>query len=112
VSSSCVNIFLGGAARRMQRGSKIGFHQRHWPVEAMEAYYESWREEKGWETPFDFASWVYRDTQSETYADLSYMIARGVDAGFAVETKKVIATDEWFPSRIELVEAGVLRDAP
>lgn len=109
-SSSCVNIFLGGEGRRMMRGSKIGFHQRRWPVEAMEAYYENWREEKRWETPFDFASWVYRDTQTEMYNDLTFMISRGVDAEFAVRTKKVISSDEWFPPRAELVAAGVLRE--
>lgn len=109
-SSSCVNIFLAGEARRMMRGSKIGFHQRRWPVAAMEAYYERWREDKRWETPFDFASWVYRDTQTEVFNDLSYMIERGVDAAFAVETKKVASSDEWFPSRAELTAAGVLRE--
>lgn len=109
-SSSCVNIFLAGKARRMMRGSKIGFHQRHWPVDAMEAYFERWKEDKRWETPFDFASWVYQDTQTEMYTDLSYMISRGVDAAFAVRTKRVIAAEEWFPSREELTEAGVLRE--
>lgn len=109
-SSSCVNIFLAGKARRMMLGSKIGFHQRHWPVDAMESYYNRWADEKRWETPFDFASWVYQDTQSEMYQDLKFMVERGVDPAFAIETKKVLTSDEWFPSRQELTEAGVLRE--
>lgn len=109
-SSSCVTIFLAGDRRRMLLGSKIGFHQRQWPAGAMESYYTNWKSESDWEDPFDFASWVYEDTQSEMYAELVYMIDRGVDPRFAIETKRVLNADEWFPSRLELTRAGVLRD--
>lgn len=109
-SSSCVTVFLAGERRRMLLGSKIGFHQRQWPPDAMEGYYDRWRSESGWETPFEFSSWVYEDTQSEMYEELIYMIERGVDPLFAIETKRILNTDEWFPSRLELTRAGVLRD--
>ena len=108
--SSCVTIFLGGKARRMMLGSKIGFHQTSWSSGSTQNYYEKWREDEGWETPFDFASWLYEDTQSEVYEDLSYMIERGVDPAFAIRTKGVRNDDDWYPSRLELVQAGVLRD--
>ncbi|MCC1494362.1 ATP-dependent Clp protease proteolytic subunit [Cognatishimia sp. F0-27] len=106
-SSACVTVFLAGARRTMTRGSKIGFHQRSWNADAMADYYESVREEEGWETPFDFGSWVYSDTQTETFEELRYMIGRGVDPVFAIETKRMRG-DLWFPSRAELEEAGVL----
>ncbi|WP_246139553.1 hypothetical protein [Falsiphaeobacter marinintestinus] len=109
-SSSCVTIFLGGTSRRMLLGSKIGFHQRQWPADAMESYYTRWSDDSGWNTPFDFASWVYEDTQSEMHTELMYLIERGVDPVFAIKTKGVLNADEWFPSRLELTRAGVLRE--
>ncbi|MCE8509138.1 hypothetical protein KBY28_11825 [Ruegeria pomeroyi] len=108
--SSCVRIFLAGAGRRMLLGAKIGFHQTTWSPRSVEEYYTANREADGWETPFDFVSWVYEDTQSEVHDDLVYMIDRGVDAGFAVRTKGVRADDSWYPSRLELTRAGVLRE--
>lgn len=108
--SSCVDIFLGGKARRMLLGSKIGFHQRRWPPQAVERYYTEQREARGWETPFDFASWLYADTQTETYQHLTYMVKRGVDPGFAIQSKSVANDDEWYPSRLELFRAGVLTE--
>ncbi len=108
-SSSCVTVFLGGERRTMTRGSKIGFHQRSWAAGAIEAYYDSWRAEENWDTPFDFASWVYQDTQTETFKDLTYMIGRGVDAAFAIETKR-LRSGTWFPTRQTMLEAGVLTE--
>lgn len=108
-SSSCVTIFLAGNSRRMTRGSRLGFHQNSWSDEGMQSYFKDWREEENWDTPFDFASWVYQDTQHETAAQLEYMIGRGVDPLFAIETKKYRPI-MWFPARQELLAAGVLRD--
>ncbi|SMX40878.1 hypothetical protein [Maliponia aquimaris] len=108
-SSSCVTVFLAGARRTLERGGKLGFHQRSWSAEAMRTYYDSWRQDEGWETPFDFASWVYEDTQSEIHKEMTYMISRGVDPAFAIETKRMRSTI-WFPSRAELLAAGVLHE--
>lgn len=109
--SACVDIFLAGDRRRMTLGSKIGFHRRSWSPDSVESYYEDLREGQGWDTPFVFGSWIYEDTQREMYEYLSYMVSRGVDAGFAIETLKVDSGDEWYPSRIEMSAAGVLREA-
>lgn len=106
-SSSCVTIFLAGDSRQMTRGSKIGFHQRSWSSSGTASYYERWREDEGWDSPFDFASWIYRDTQTETWKELTYMISRGVDPEFAIETKRS-RSGIWFPTRLRLEEAGVL----
>lgn len=108
-SSSCVSIFLGGTRRELARGGKLGFHQRSWSPGAMESYYDKYAGEEGWETPFDFASWVYEDTQSELFKEMSFMQSRGVALEFAIETKRLRSTT-WFPSRRELVQAGVLTD--
>lgn len=108
--SSCVNIFLAGTSRRMLLGSQIGFHRRHWSPSSVEEYYNNQRESREWDTPFDFASWVYEDTQAEVYQHLAYMVSRGVEPGFAIRTKAVTNDDEWYPTRLELFRAGVLTE--
>ena len=108
-SSSCVRVFLAGQKRTMQRGSKIGFHSREWTPDAVESYYNNLREDKGWDTPFEFASWIYRDTYAEAYEDMTYAMSRGVAAAFAVEMHAPRDT-MWFPDRTELHGAGLLRD--
>lgn len=108
-SSSCVSILLAGARRTMSRGSKIGFHSRNWSTDAVRSYYEQWREDEGWNDPFDFASWVYSDTRVETYRELEFMLARGVEPGFAI---KIQAPRDkmWYPTRNELRASGILTE--
>lgn len=108
--SSCVPVFLGGTRRTMARGARIGFHQLSWNAEAVENYYNENRDHREWQTPFDFAEWMYEDTQTETYNRLAYMISRGVDAGFAVQTIRKPDTTMWFPLRPVLMAAGVLTE--
>lgn len=108
--SACVDVFLAGGRRRMTIGSSIGFHQRNWPSEAVHQYYRSERKSRRWATPFEFGSWIYVDTQREVYDHLSYMVARGVDPGFAIETLRTDPGGEWFPGRLRLIAAGVLRE--
>ncbi|MGR3760309.1 hypothetical protein ACUXV3_09305 [Roseobacteraceae bacterium NS-SX3] len=108
--SACVDIFLAGERRRMTLGSKIGFHQRSWAPQAVHSYYREWRGRENWATPFEFGAWIYQDTQQETYGRLSYMVSRGVDPGFAIETLKTAPDGEWYPSRLALTAAGVLRE--
>lgn len=108
--SSCVTIFLGGARRTMSRGSRIGFHQIFWSAENISSYYDREREEQGWQSPWDFAAWMYLDTQEEMYAHLTYIVSRGVDPGFAIETIKNPQAEMWRPRRRALIEAGVLTE--
>lgn len=107
--SACVDIFLAGNHRSMARGSRIGFHHRSWGPHAVQSYYRDQRKQMDWATPFEFGSWIYGDTQSEIYEHLAYMVSRGVDPAFAIETLQAVASEEWYPSRAELVAAGVLR---
>lgn len=108
-SSACVTIFLAGARREMARGSRIGFHQNSWNAEDIQDYYKYWRAQSHWHTPWDFATWLYSDTQHETAEQIAYMLSRGVEPAFAVETK-TYRPGMWFPTRQELEEAGVLRE--
>jgi len=109
--SSCVRIFLAGTKRTMSRGSLIGFHQFYWAAEDAKDYYDRKRADRGWDTPFDFAGWVYQDTQTEMHEHLSYMISRGVDPAFAVQSIAPRADEGmWTPYRPVLMAAGVLTD--
>ena len=42
--------------------SDIGFHAGWWAADSIEDYYNSEKKDEVWETPFDFASWLYEDT--------------------------------------------------
>lgn len=110
-TSACVDVFLAGNRRHVAHGAKIGFHQRSWAAEAVQHYYRSHRNRNNWDTPFEFGSWIYADTQTEIHDHLIYMISRGVEPGFVIETLKTAASNVWYPTHAELQAAGVLRDA-
>ena len=107
--SACTTVFLGGNQRTVDRGSRVGFHQSYWGAEAIEDYYNKSREEEGWQTPFEFASWLHQDTQDEILTDLEYLIERGVSAAFAIKTLQASSDDMWYPRRKQLEKAGVIK---
>lgn len=107
-SSSCVTVFLGGKARSMSRGSRIGMHSRWWAAADVQDYYERNKIEERWDTPFEFGAWIYEDTQAEVYQAISYVVSRGVDPAFAIEMHAP-RDAMWYPGRAELEKAGVLR---
>lgn len=109
-SSACVFVFLGGNKRTMQRGSKLGFHQTSWEASNIEAYYNETKEDEGWESVFDFASWIVDDTQKEVLIDFEYYLERNVSGKFAIKTLQATSDDMWYPRRKELEDAGVLID--
>ncbi|MEP1330821.1 hypothetical protein [Pseudophaeobacter sp.] len=108
--SACIDLFLAGKRRRMTFGSKLGFHHRSWGPKAVQNYYREWRKRKDWATPFEFGAWIYGDTQAEIYEHLTFMVSRGVDPGFAIKSMQAISSEEWYPSRLQLIAAGVLRE--
>lgn len=109
-ASSCAYVFLGGKARTMWRGAKLGFHRTYWSAESVESYYNDRREDWGWTSPYDFAAWNYEDTQLEVYERLKFIIDRGVSASFAVETLRSDSAGMWYPYRLRLIAAGVLTE--
>lgn len=108
--SSCVTVFLAGQNRTMSRGSRIGFHQIYWSAENIEGYYNDNREDDDWDSPFEFAEWMYQDTQDEIYTALKYLTSRGVDPAFAIETIRDPDGSMWRPRRGALLKAGVLTE--
>ena len=111
-ASACVIIFLAGHKRTLTRGSWLGFHKSHWSSDAIKDYYEGNKGEEEWSNPFEFAEWMYQDTQAEILSDLEYMLERGVSASFAIQTLRADSNEMWYPRRKALVAAGVLNQPP
>lgn len=107
-SSACTLVFLGGEHRSLNRGSWLGFHQSWWDPAYVEQYYLDNRDSEGWSTPFEFASWLYGDTQSEVLETMEYFVERGVQPLFAIRTMQATSDDMWYPRRKELEAAGVI----
>ena len=106
--SACTLMLLAGERRTVERGSWVGFHQSYWDATYIQGYFERNKDSKGWSNAFEFASWMYEDTQREVLRNLQYFVERGVDAGFAIKTMKATSDDMWYPRRKELVSAGVI----
>ena len=106
--SACTLMLLAGERRTVERGSWVGFHQSYWDANYIQGYFERNKDSKGWSNAFEFASWMYEDTQREVLRNLQYFVERGVDAGFAIKTMKATSDDMWYPRRKELEAAGVI----
>ena len=106
--SACTLMLLAGERRTVERGSWVGFHQSYWDAPYIQGYFERNKDSKGWSNAFEFASWMYEDTQREVLRNLQYFVERGVDAGFAIKTMKATSDDMWYPRRKELIAAGVI----
>lgn len=108
--SSCATVFLAGKKRSLALGGKIGFHKSYWEADSIKEYYESEKETEGWSNFFDFASWMYEDTQSEIFTEFEYLIERGITPKFAIETLRAGSDGMWYPRRSKLLEGGVLTE--
>ena len=106
--SACTLMLLAGERRTVERGSWVGFHQSYWDAPYIQGYFERNKDSKGWSNAFEFASWMYEDTQREVLRNLQYFVERGIDAGFAIKTMKATSDDMWYPRRKELEAAGVI----
>ena len=109
-SSGCVDIFLAGNKRVLERGSWLGFHKSSWDAGNIERYYELNKEEEGWNNAFEFSSWLYEDTQSDILKQMKYMLERGVEADFIIQTLQADSEGMWYPRRKQLEAAGVLTE--
>ena len=109
-SSACVLMFLGGEKRSLARGSWIGFHKSSWASNFIKDYYGEWKDQKGWTNEYEFAEWLYEDTQKSILRDLEYLIERGVEPAFAIKTLRADSDDMWYPRRKEMIAAGVITE--
>ena len=109
-SSACIRLLLAGTKRTANLGVKIGFHRGTWSAENMEKYYNSKKEKYGWQTPFDFSSWVYDLVQTEVHELTTYLRSRGVSSYISDQTYRLGENEMWFPRRDELLISGILTE--
>ncbi|MCR9157085.1 MAG: hypothetical protein NXH80_07555 [Rhodobacteraceae bacterium] len=107
--SACTFIFLGGKNRSMTKGSRLGFHHLYWSVADVKEFYERMREEMGWNDPFEFAEWAYREGQRDANVLLSYFVTADVSPDFALDILERGDERIWYPARNILEAANVLR---
>ena len=107
-NSACAQIFLGGKTRTLGQGAKLGFHRPHLVKEREEKFYEENHVKKGWNDRFDYGIDTYDLAMLHMVKSIEYMLNRGVDIDFILKRYLTSSYDIWYPSKAELLEAGVL----
>lgn len=86
-ASACLLAFIGGATRTLGPDAKLGFHQ--------------YRVEAGYDVPL-------ADPAGEAEKDRALFKGAGVSAAFTAKMFDASPDGMWFPTHLELTEAGVL----
>jgi len=108
--SACAQIFLGGKTRTLAPGAKLGFHRPHLVKEREQKFYEENHIKKGWKDRFDYGIDTYDLAMLHMVKGIEYMLSRGVDIDFILKRYTTSSYDMWYPSREELLEAGVVTE--
>ncbi|MBL6785619.1 MAG: hypothetical protein ISQ32_04880 [Rickettsiales bacterium] len=108
--SACINIFIAGEKRTLERGSKLGFHRAYMEVDLVREDYVLFKDEMGWEDEFDLAVYMYDIGMDDAFTELKLLLERGVDADFAIRTLSTESDGMWYPRRKELIEANVITE--
>lgn len=109
-NSSCVRLFVAGNKRTASLGANIGFHRGYWEADKLEKFYNEEKETEGWETTFEFASWLYDYVQISVHELLSYFLSRGVSIEVASGLYRLGRDEMWFPRREELISLGIITE--
>ncbi|MDB9857975.1 hypothetical protein OAC63_06300 [Amylibacter sp.] len=109
-ASACARIFLGGKSRRLATGATLGFHRPWIDKESEKNFYKANRVKKKWEEEFDYVPWIYNVAIGDVVESIEFMRSRDVDIDFILKIYSINSYDMWYPSRGELLEAGVLTE--
>ena len=109
-NSACAHIFLGGKTRTLALGAKLGFHRPHLNKEREKQFYEENHVKKGWKDRFDYGIDTYDLAMLHMVKSIEYMLNRGVNIDFILKRYSTSSYDIWYPSKAELLEAGVLTE--
>ena len=63
---------------------------------------------KGWKDRFDYGIDTYDLAMVHMVNSIEYMLGRGVEIDFILKRYSIISYDMWYPSKEELLKAGVL----
>ena len=108
--SACAQIFLGGKTRTLAPGAKLGFHRPHLVKEREKQFYKENHVKKGWKDRFDYGIDTYDLAMLHMVKSIEYMLNRGVNIDFILKRYSTSSYDIWYPSKAELLEAGVLTE--
>ena len=108
--SACTTLFIAGEKRTVQKGSRVGFHQSSWNATSMKEWYSYYKEERDWKDEFEFAEWLYTDTQNYIFKNFQYLLERNIDSLFAIKTMEAQSDDMWYPRRKELLAANIITE--
>jgi hypothetical protein len=72
------------------------------------ALYEVEREYAGEDGIDPFPEWLYQDAQHQAANLIRLFSQSGIEPGFVARVLETSSTDIWIPSRVELVESGVI----
>lgn len=111
-SSACVAIFFAGKDRRLLAGGLLGFHRPEWAVDDLQKFYDKYKLEEGWSDAFGFSNWLQEETFYVAGKIFKNYAEAGVSVRFVAATLSINHDQIWYPSRQELVSAGVLKLAP
>ena len=106
--SACTLILLAGVNRTAEKNAKIGFHQTSLSPADAKLEYEELKQELGFNTPFDYASWLLEDTQDLVLDNLYYYSSIGLSLDFVIKTMEAYSDEMWYPDHAYMVEEGVL----
>lgn len=106
--SACSRIFLAGRARTLANGARLGFHRPYIIGTEEREYFLSHRENRGWDTEFDYVEWIYDVAWGDTLQTIEFMTSRGVSLAFILEAFAYNSYDMWFPENEILLKSGVL----
>jgi hypothetical protein len=106
--SACSRIFLAGQMRTLAEGARLGFHRPYIIGEEEREYFLAHRENRGWETEFDYVEWIYDIGWRDTLETIEFMTSRGVSLDFALEAFTYDSYEMWFPNFDALKKGGVL----
>ena len=106
--SACTLILLAGVNRTAEKNAKIGFHQTSISSADAKLEYNELKGKLGFQTPYDYASWLLEDTQDLILNDLYYYQSLGLSLGFVIKTMEAYSDEMWYPDHAYMVEEGVL----
>jgi hypothetical protein len=106
--SSCAHIFLAGETRTLADGAQLGFHRPYVIGEEERNYYLANRDERGWESSFDYVEWIYDRALIDMRELVAFMSSRGVTLDFILEAMSYGPHEMWTPDAEILLKSGVI----
>lgn len=110
--SACTRIFLAGDERTLAEGASLGFHRPYVIGEEEYTYFLAHRDERGWETEFDYVEFIYDVGLTDMLETVEFMLSRGVTFEFINQAHSVDGWGMWYPEPMIMFKSGVMTQMP